>query len=79
MAINFSPNPFTTQTAITFSRALKDADIYIYDVSGKLVWKFQGANGRRVNWKAEGVRSGVYLLKVKAAGQVYHKKLLVQR
>jgi hypothetical protein len=73
------PNPLSRSTAIILPGRLKEADIRIYDVSGNLVWKFQGVNVSRTEWKTGNRASGVYLLKVTSQSKEYSKRILIAR
>ena len=69
------PNPFNAQTVIRFEIAKNsDIDLAIFNISGQRVWGlgsgFWEAGTHSVVWNAEGVASGVYLVRLSVDGQV---------
>jgi hypothetical protein len=61
--ITISPNPFSSQTIISFTKELKNANIKIIDILGKEVKTYQMSGSRMVIEKGE-LRSGVYFIHV---------------
>jgi hypothetical protein len=78
------PNPFNSLTSIPFSlnKAL-DIKIAIYDLSGRLVdTVYEGyvtAGSHFVNWRADGVATGIYFYTLEAAGQRQVAKMSLLR
>jgi hypothetical protein len=77
--IKILPNPFNSRTSIVFSNSLKGADVSIYNLSGKLVKKFERSNGNQITWQPKHLTNGIYLLKVKAGSKLFSTKLLFQK
>jgi hypothetical protein len=80
-SVNVTPNPFKSHAVIRFSQtAITDAQIEIYNVSGKLVRSFNAAsevvwNGRDNNGLQ--VPNGIYICNVKNAGNIQSCKLML--
>ena len=58
-----SPNPFSSQTTISFSKELKNATIKIIDILGKEAKSYQMSGSRIVIEKGE-LQSGIYFIQV---------------
>ncbi len=81
------PNPFQRSTRITFvTRASAQAELGIYDLSGRLVRKlFQGAvspGEQSVTWdgrdaSGRAVASGVYFYRLRVGGEVLERRLML--
>ena len=69
------PNPFNGSTVLGFElRAASEIELAVYDVLGQKVWglgdRVWGAGAHEVVWNAEGMASGVYLVRLSVDGQV---------
>jgi len=71
------PNPFTTETLITFSETQRSAIITITDLLGRQVRK---TNFSGMKWKLEreSLKSGIYLVQVNDGNHYYASKLIIQ-
>jgi hypothetical protein len=80
MNVNISPNPFTTQTTITFSSEQKNSTLYIRDVLGRMInGKRLLVNGKSVELDMSDVAKGIYFVEVKdEKGNSFNKKIVVQ-
>ena len=63
------PNPFNATTAISFNlQAASEIDLAVYNISGQRVWGLGSgvwkAGTHEVMWDAEGMASGIYLIKL---------------
>ncbi|MBN1542473.1 T9SS type A sorting domain-containing protein [candidate division KSB1 bacterium] len=76
------PNPFNASTSITYS-LLADAqvELAIYDISGAhvatLVDAYQPAGTHSVRWSAGDWASGTYFCRLRAAGQIFTRTLVL--
>jgi len=76
------PNPATSYLAIripqTADRQSALGGLKIFDVSGKLIKEitFSSANEPKISLK--GIKSGVYLLKIKAENKEFTQKLVIR-
>ncbi len=61
--LTISPNPFTSQTTISFKRELKNGTIKIVDLVGKEVKSYQ-FSGTKINIEKGELQSGVYFIQV---------------
>lgn len=78
-SFTLQPNPFSDHATISFSKAVDNAQVHIYDMLGKEVKQFTAVNTDRIEVISEGLKSGIYFISViengKAAGV---KKMIVQ-
>jgi PKD repeat protein len=78
------PNPFNGSTTINYSIA-KDAavELSVTDLLGKKIATIENSNkiegSYSVNWNAENVAEGMYLLKMKVNNQVSTKKIIMNK
>ncbi len=64
-AITISPNPFTSQTTITFDREMKNTPIYLRDVLGKeVIGHLSFVNGKSITIDLNDVSNGIYFVQV---------------
>lgn len=77
--LDVRPNPFKPAVTISFANPGKKADIAIYNVEGKLVHSFKNFAGNRVSWNAEGIPSGLYVLKARINGLTQTRKLVYSK
>ncbi|MCA1803213.1 MAG: DUF4874 domain-containing protein [Rhodothermaceae bacterium] len=67
------PNPFNPGTVIAFELAEGGpVRLSVYDITGRLIKEFENgvfpAGEHRVQWEASGISSGIYLIRLDAAG-----------
>lgn len=67
------PNPFNAATVLSFTLAHPGTiNLNLYNVNGQLVRKisqgFMNAGTHKIHWNADGIASGIYLLKLEANG-----------
>jgi len=78
------PNPFTRATTIRYELPqTSNVRLEVYDVQGRrvemLVDEKQSVGIQEVNWRAQGIASGVYFLRLQVAGQVRTQRVHVVR
>ncbi len=71
------PNPFNSSTVINITGA-DEAEVGIYDITGRLITKLQAKDGRAV-WEAGAVSSGVYFARVAGERGGMTLRLVLQR
>ena len=71
------PNPTTGKFFIEFSKALNNADVYIIDVSGKLIRQSK-ENGHKLDFDLSNVAAGVYFVRITDGKNVITKKVVKQ-
>ncbi len=78
-SVNLYPNPANNNIAIEVDGSTGSVEFGVYDISGRYLFtNLQSANGtiiQRVN--VSSFASGVYILEVKADGQIERKKFIV--
>lgn len=82
-SITIAPNPFTSQTTITFSsplllQAQQPATLKIMDILGNEILKQVQNDGRSVTIDMSSYAKGVYFVEVVAGEQVWRKKMVKQ-
>lgn len=76
--ISIYPNPFTSQATVTFTKEIKDADIYITDIVGKVV-KTINISGKRVIIEKGLISSGIYFLQVVSENEIFaNEKIIIE-
>jgi hypothetical protein len=73
--VSANPNPFNPATAISFANPSSNATVIILDMNGRIAGRFDNVRGRSLEWNAANQPSGVYLVKVQAAGKVFSKRI----
>ncbi len=58
------PNPVNAQLNIVFSTAIENAQLEIFDQSGRVVQSFQSVSGKTIALNVEALPAGIYLLRV---------------
>ena len=81
--INIYPNPFTSQTTISFSSEQKNTTIKIMDVLGNEILKQVQNYGRSVTLDMSGYAKGIYFVQITTSAgsvneNVVNKKVVVQ-
>jgi hypothetical protein len=79
-ALTISPQPNNGSFWVEFDYLLKDAELSVNDLNGKVVWTTQIETGQRFHFDLQGVLvPGVYLLRaVDADGHSLTKKMMVE-
>ncbi|MEA3479508.1 MAG: T9SS type A sorting domain-containing protein [Bacteroidota bacterium] len=81
--INAFPNPFTTSTTFEYSfEKPSDVTIIIYNSQGQVVERMQERQDKgvqRVEWSAEGLPAGLYIIRLQAGNNIAFSKLLLAR
>ncbi len=79
--INISPNPFTSQTTITFNEEQKNTTIKIRDVVGNVIKNYELGikNGKSVTIDMSSVAKGIYFVEITDEKKnTINKKIIVQ-
>ena len=78
--LGIRPNPFNPSTSIAYNLGpARTGTLQIFDICGKMVFERPIRGSGTVVWDAEGLGSGVYVLKVISGGKIYSRKLVLQR
>jgi hypothetical protein len=70
------PNPANSFFVIRSSLPVKE--IEIFDVSGKLIKEINLSSAKEPKISLKGIKSGVYLLKIKTENKEFTKKLIIK-
>jgi hypothetical protein len=78
------PNPFNSSTSISFELPVaSEVSLKIFDLSGRevssLVNGHLSSGEHQIEWKADGLASGIYFMKLEAGNFQLTKKLLLLR
>jgi hypothetical protein len=73
-----SPNPFSSKVRIEFSNRLSEADVSLFDITGRHIKTFGKVKSGQVCWNAQGLSKGIYILKIKLGTSIHTKTLLLQ-
>lgn len=72
------PNPTTEDVKVQFSNATLNADFYIYNVTGELVWQTKVSNTNQKEMVVNDLTKGVYFVKYQSKDKIETQKLIVQ-
>jgi phosphodiesterase/alkaline phosphatase D-like protein len=76
--ISVSPNPFNSQTTISFSKKIKNGTIKIVDVVGKEVRNIEFSGNKLIIEKGE-LNAGIYFIQVSSENNIIaNKKIIIQ-
>ena len=80
--LGLSPNPFNSTLSIQFGTSIGgDIDVTITDLKGNIVKSWKGvmpaAGTHQILWNADGLPSGLYLVRVSSAGKTLTKRALL--
>jgi len=76
-AVLISPNPFTTETQITFSQTQRNSIITVTDILGREVRRIN-FNGKQWKLKRGTLKKGMYIVQVNDGKHIYASKLIIQ-
>lgn len=77
--VSIVPNPSNGVFSIAFDSAVENAQIRIYDVTGRLIWNKSGASGNSVLADLSGNSPGVYLVQILDKEElIYNNKLIIE-
>lgn len=76
--VTIQPNPFSDQTAIQFSRSLKDAEVVLLDPLGRIVQNHR-ISGKNAVIRRNGLADGIYHVNIIEGGILVHSAELVIR
>lgn len=65
---SMQPNPFNTSTLLKFNVAPIDADLTVYDLTGRVVRTIQNITGNNFDFERNGLPSGIYILQLRKDG-----------
>jgi hypothetical protein len=74
-AIMAYPNPFKNATTISFPNFNRSADIVIYDIQGREVFRNTGFAGIRLRWDASRFANGIYTVRIKSGNRIFQTRL----
>jgi hypothetical protein len=78
-AVTLYPNPVSNQLHISLPAGSQKADLYLYDMSGKLVRKMSSFSEQDCIMDVSSIPSGIYILKVCDDKNVFRRKIVVER
>jgi uncharacterized repeat protein (TIGR03803 family) len=79
LAISFNvyPNPFTSQTTITFTQEQKNTTIKIMDVLGKEI-RSLSFTGKQIIIEKNEMKEGIYFVEIYNGGKIHIVKIVIQ-
>lgn len=66
------PNPFSEQATIRFGEDLRNANIQLFDATGRTVREASNVRGRQWTLERNGLASGVYSVRITQSGRAAH-------
>lgn len=76
--IKIYPNPFSISTTVEFEHLVKNADVCIYNTIGQLMQENKSVNGSHFTLFREGLKAGLYYLKIVEQSRVYFGSILIE-
>jgi len=77
--IGVYPNPAESLIAVEFSISVKDVQVELSDLNGKIVWETTKiVNGKQLRLKLPELSTGAYMLKTTTKNQVFNNKILIR-
>ncbi|NVO04285.1 MAG: SBBP repeat-containing protein [Bacteroidetes bacterium] len=77
--LNIYPNPFETNLTIEVQNELKNAELIIYDLFGKEIYKMNCINQQTINIKRNNLADGIYFFRLIENNQIIGKgKIIAQ-
>ncbi len=81
IALSITPNPFTTSTTLSYIlERPENVQITFYNLQGRVVDRMevkQDKGVQRVEWSAEGLPAGLYIMRLQAGNNIAFSKLLL--
>lgn len=74
---SISPNPFSSETTLTSTIKFQNANLKIYDVSGKSVKEINGISGQQVKIKRENLPAGIYVIRLTEGNVTTNRKVII--
>jgi hypothetical protein len=68
-SINLFPNPFTTQSTLSFTHDLHNATLHIYNMYGQVVQQLSQINGKEIVIERKELANGIYIYAVEENNQ----------
>jgi hypothetical protein len=76
--ISVYPNPFDEAFEMDFGVQLPDAEISIFDLTGRKVYSTHVTNSQKIWIPARNLKSGLYFYQVKSSGKIFASGKIVQ-
>ena len=74
--LNCYPNPAGSFCHIRLNKAIRRGDLKIYNLKGELIMQQNVIKQNELTLKTNSLPAGIYLLKLKADGGTYTRKLI---
>lgn len=79
-ALNLYPNPANEAATLEWKAAFEQAQVTVYDASGRLVWQHNWQQNSSLNINTSSWESGNYLINVQTqSGEMHQRKLLINK
>ncbi|MGE5839228.1 MAG: T9SS type A sorting domain-containing protein, partial [Deltaproteobacteria bacterium] len=74
-----APNPVSGYALIQFPNQGKNAEVSIYDVTGRLIRRWDRVPSEALSWNMAENAKGIYVIRVRSGGRTYrHKAVKMQ-
>jgi hypothetical protein len=78
IALSIYPNPFKQEATVDFGKEVKEANIKVVDVFGKLIEEYSVVNTNKHILKRENKASGIYFIEIEVEGLFIKEKLIIE-
>ena len=78
IALSIYPNPFKGETTVDFGTEIKQANIKVLDVFGKLIEEYSVVNTDKHILKRENKASGIYFVEIEVESLFIKEKLIIE-
>jgi hypothetical protein len=78
VALNIYPNPFKQETTVDFGKEVKQANLRVVDVFGKLIEEHSVIETDKYILKRENKASGIYFIEIEVEGDKLFHKIIIE-
>lgn len=78
LPITIYPNPFSSETTISFTDFIQSGEVEIFTMQGKKIYGNKIVNATEINVRVENMVPGMYFMRLNDGEQLFIKKIIIQ-